>query len=126
MRLLVVRDVSVAFGGFIASNCVSFDMHKGAILGLIGQNGAGKTTLFNCRSRLYQPSCDDILMDGSSILTRQPHRMPSSSSCGISPRASPRVSRVRCSAYCRFSSSFSHRAAPGRLSQVSANSPGAR
>ena len=50
--LLAVRDVSVVFGGIIALNGVSFDMHKGAILGLIGPNGAGKTTLFNCLSRL--------------------------------------------------------------------------
>ena len=53
--LLSVRDVSVVFGGIIALNGVSFDMHKGVILGLIGPNGAGKTTLFNCLSRLYQP-----------------------------------------------------------------------
>src|SRR6266542_3030686 len=71
--LLAVRDVSVVFGGIIALNGVSFDMHKGAILGLIGPNGAGKTTLFNCLSRLYQPSSGDILMEGASILTRRPH-----------------------------------------------------
>ena len=62
--LLAVRDISVVFGGIIALNGVSFDMHKGAILGLIGPNGAGKTTLFNCLSRLYQPSSGDILMEG--------------------------------------------------------------
>ncbi|MDF0522103.1 ATP-binding cassette domain-containing protein, partial [Bradyrhizobium yuanmingense] len=49
--LLAVRDVSVVFGGIVALNGVSFDMHKGQILGLIGPNGAGKTTLFNCLSR---------------------------------------------------------------------------
>ncbi|MEH2531390.1 branched-chain amino acid transport system ATP-binding protein [Bradyrhizobium sp. AZCC 1588] len=73
--LLAVRDVSVVFGGIIALNGVSFDMHKGNILGLIGPNGAGKTTLFNCLSRLYQPSSGDILMEGVSILTRPPHRI---------------------------------------------------
>jgi branched-chain amino acid transport system ATP-binding protein len=73
--LLAVRDVSVVFGGVIALNGVSFDMHKGVILGLIGPNGAGKTTLFNCLSRLYQPVSGDILMEGSSILTRPPHRI---------------------------------------------------
>lgn len=73
--LLAVRDVSVVFGGIIALNGVSFDMHKGQILGLIGPNGAGKTTLFNCLSRLYQPSSGDILMEGVSILSRQPHRI---------------------------------------------------
>jgi branched-chain amino acid transport system ATP-binding protein len=73
--LLAVRDVSVVFGGIIALNGVTFDMHQGQILGLIGPNGAGKTTLFNCLSRLYQPSSGDILMDGSSILTRPAHRI---------------------------------------------------
>ena len=62
--LLAVCDVSVVFGGIIALNGVSFDMHQGQILGLIGPNGAGKTTLFNCLSRLYQPSAGDILMEG--------------------------------------------------------------
>ena len=73
--LLVVRDVSVVFGGIVALNGVSFNMHKGKVLGLIGPNGAGKTTLFNCLSRLYQPSSGDILMDGDSILKRPPHRI---------------------------------------------------
>jgi branched-chain amino acid transport system ATP-binding protein len=73
--LLAVCDVSVAFGGIVALNGVSFDMHSGQILGLIGPNGAGKTTLFNCLSRLYQPSAGDILMEGVSILKRPPHRI---------------------------------------------------
>jgi branched-chain amino acid transport system ATP-binding protein len=73
--LLSVRDVSVVFGGIVALNGVSFDMHHGQILGLIGPNGAGKTTLFNCLSRLYQPSSGDILMEGVSILKRRPHRI---------------------------------------------------
>jgi len=73
--LLAVCDVSVVFGGIVALNGVSFDMHQGQILGLIGPNGAGKTTLFNCLSRLYQPSAGDILLDGESILRRPPHRI---------------------------------------------------
>src|SRR6201995_4372910 len=73
--LLAVRDISVVFGGIVALNGVSFNMHQGQILGLIGPNGAGKTTLFNCLSRLYQPSSGDILMEGRSILSRPPHRI---------------------------------------------------
>jgi len=73
--LLAVRDISVVFGGIVALNGVSFDMQKGQILGLIGPNGAGKTTLFNCLSRLYQPSRGEILMEGQSILTRQPSQI---------------------------------------------------
>jgi branched-chain amino acid transport system ATP-binding protein len=73
--LLAVCDVSVVFGGIVALNGVSFNMQEGQILGLIGPNGAGKTTLFNCLSRLYQPSAGDILMQGTSILKRPPHRI---------------------------------------------------
>ena len=73
--LLAVRDVSVVFGGIVALNGVSFDLHEGQILGLIGPNGAGKTTLFNCLSRLYQPSAGDIFLEGASILSRPPHRI---------------------------------------------------
>ncbi|MFL5154834.1 MAG: ATP-binding cassette domain-containing protein, partial [Microvirga sp.] len=53
--LLSVRDVALRFGGIVALDGVSFDLHRGQILGLIGPNGAGKTTLFNCLSRLYTP-----------------------------------------------------------------------
>ena len=73
--LLAVRDVSVVFGGIIALNGVSFDMHEGQILGLIGPNGAGKTTLFNCLSRLYQPSKGDILFEGETILNKPAHKI---------------------------------------------------
>src|ERR1700687_3033708 len=65
--LLAVRDVSVVFGGIIALNGVSFDMHQGQILGLIGPNGAGKTTLFNCLSRLYRPERGDISLNGTPL-----------------------------------------------------------
>src|ERR1700751_2788698 len=73
--LLAVRDVSVVFGGIVALNGVSFNMHQGQILGLIGPNGGGKTSFFNCLSRLYQPSQGDILMEGRSILSRPAHRI---------------------------------------------------
>ena len=73
--ILEVRDVAVHFGGIVALDGVSFDMDRGAILGLIGPNGAGKTTLFNCLSRLYAPDAGDILFEGRSILRAPPHRI---------------------------------------------------
>ena len=73
--LLAVRDVSVVFGGIIALNGVSFDMHKGQILGLIGPNGAGKTTLFNCLSRLYECNSGSVSFDGHALLQMPRHRI---------------------------------------------------
>ncbi len=71
--ILDVRDIAVNFGGIVALDGVSFDVPRGAILGLIGPNGAGKTTLFNCLSRLYIPSVGDILFEGESILNLSAH-----------------------------------------------------
>ena len=64
---LSVESVSVRFGGIAALSGVSFEMHRGEILGLIGPNGAGKTTLFNCISRLYTPSAGRIHFLGRDV-----------------------------------------------------------
>jgi branched-chain amino acid transport system ATP-binding protein len=74
--LLSVRGVTVRFGGIVALDGVTFDVHAGQIAGLIGPNGAGKTTLFNCLSRLYIPTSGDILFEGKSILMSPRHAIP--------------------------------------------------
>jgi branched-chain amino acid transport system ATP-binding protein len=73
--LLSVRDVSVRFGGIVALDGVSFDVHAGHIVGLIGPNGAGKTTLFNCLSRLYEYERGSIMFDGRSLREVARHRI---------------------------------------------------
>jgi ABC-type branched-subunit amino acid transport system permease subunit/ABC-type branched-subunit amino acid transport system ATPase component len=44
---LVVRDVTVHFGGNRAVDAVTLDVRGGELVGLIGTNGAGKSTLMN-------------------------------------------------------------------------------
>ena len=48
-----------ALGGqrtFTALNCIDFTLHKGEMIGLIGNNGSGKSTLLQCMAGIYQPS----------------------------------------------------------------------
>ncbi|MEY4644971.1 MAG: Glutamine transport ATP-binding protein GlnQ [Pseudomonadota bacterium] len=45
--VLDIRDIRKNFGGLVAVNDISFQVHAGQIVGLIGPNGAGKSTLFN-------------------------------------------------------------------------------
>ena len=42
--LLAVKDLNVAYGGIQAVKGVSFEVHTGELVSLIGANGAGKTT----------------------------------------------------------------------------------
>ena len=75
MPLLQVQGVTVRFGGIVALDEVSFDIHRGEICALIGPNGAGKSTLFNCLSRLYECNAGSIAFDGKTISRLPRHRM---------------------------------------------------
>jgi ATP-binding cassette, subfamily B, bacterial len=43
---------------------LSFTLHAGEVLALVGENGAGKTTLVKLLTRLYDPDEGRILLDG--------------------------------------------------------------
>jgi branched-chain amino acid transport system ATP-binding protein len=73
--LLSCANVRVRFGGIVALDGVSLDVHRGNIVGIIGPNGAGKTTLFNCISRLYSIESGDIQFDQRSLLGLSRHKI---------------------------------------------------
>jgi len=66
-KLLEVKNLTKTFGGLTAVNNISFDVHEGEILGLIGPNGSGKTTTFNCINHFYPITSGDIIFTGRSI-----------------------------------------------------------
>ena len=70
---LVVKDLTMRFGGIRALSDVSFDVAQGGITGLIGPNGAGKTTCFNCITRLYQPTSGSVALGGDDLLRYPAH-----------------------------------------------------
>jgi peptide/nickel transport system ATP-binding protein len=70
--LLTVKDLKMHFpitSGFFnrvtghvkAVDGVSFTIHEGETLGLVGESGCGKTTLGHTLMRLYQPTAGEIL-----------------------------------------------------------------
>ncbi len=75
IALLEVDHVTLAFGGVVALNDVSFTVNKGEILGLIGPNGAGKTTCFNVMSGVYKPTSGEVRFKGQRVSGRKPFQI---------------------------------------------------
>jgi ABC-type branched-subunit amino acid transport system ATPase component len=70
---LDVQHVSKAFAGLRAVNDVSFQVHKGELLGIMGPNGAGKTTLFSLLAGFQRADSGSIVYDGRNITRLKPH-----------------------------------------------------
>ncbi len=69
--VLEVEGLTLAFGGIMALNGISFKVAPGSITSVIGPNGAGKTSLFNTISGFYRPTSGTIRCENEDI-TRLP------------------------------------------------------
>jgi oligopeptide transport system ATP-binding protein len=78
--LLEVRDLVKHFpvgGGFFkraegtvrAVDGVSFSLHRGETLGLVGESGCGKTTTGRCILQLERPTSGQIVFEGTDLAT---------------------------------------------------------
>jgi ABC-type polysaccharide/polyol phosphate transport system ATPase subunit len=53
------------FHNFEAVQNVSFDVHQGEVVGLVGRNGSGKSTLLKIIAGVYKPTCGRVEVHGS-------------------------------------------------------------
>lgn len=65
--VLEFRNVSKHYGKVKALDEVSFQIHPGKIVGILGSNGSGKSTLMKLSSSVVRPSTGEILIDGISV-----------------------------------------------------------
>ena len=70
--VLEMRGVTKRFGPVTANDDISLVLHRGEILGLLGENGAGKSTLMKILYGLYTPDGGEILVDGERVEIRDP------------------------------------------------------
>jgi ABC-type Fe3+/spermidine/putrescine transport system ATPase subunit len=68
-----VQGVSKSFGPASVLSDISFDVHEGEILVLLGASGSGKTTILRIISGLEMPDAGSVLFHGRDV-TRLPSR----------------------------------------------------
>lgn len=68
-QIIVVENVTVRFGSNTVLENVSFQVHKGEILVIVGESGCGKTTLLKVMIGLQKTTAGRVLFRGTDIMT---------------------------------------------------------
>lgn len=74
-EVLSAQGLTKRFGGVVAVNDITLDLHAGEVLAVIGPNGAGKSTLVNLLSGNLKPTSGSIQMNGEDVTTAPAHVM---------------------------------------------------
>lgn len=69
--LITVEGVTKYFNRRRVLDDVSFSVHPGEVLGLIGPNGSGKTTLFECLAGLMPASAGTLKSNNKELAPSQ-------------------------------------------------------
>ena len=72
--ILEIDDISLAFGGVVALQGVSFDVRESEIRAIIGPNGAGKSSMLNVINGVYHPQHGTVAFKGRRRRNVDPHQ----------------------------------------------------
>jgi branched-chain amino acid transport system ATP-binding protein len=75
VTLLAVEKINTFYDKSHIINDVSFAVHEGEVVSLIGRNGAGKTTILRSVMGLTPPCSGNILFRGTAIRGQQPFQL---------------------------------------------------
>ena len=73
--ILKVDDINVWYGSIHAIKGISFEVHEGEIVTLIGANGAGKSTTLNTISGLLHSKTGSVTFQGKNLAKIPPHKV---------------------------------------------------
>ena len=79
-ELLRMENIVKTFPGVKALDHAAITLHKGEIMGLMGENGAGKSTLMNALGGVFPPDSGEIYIEGKKV---QIHNVHESQALGV-------------------------------------------
>lgn len=65
--IISLENISLSFGNRKILDNVSFKIHRGQILGMLGPNGVGKSTIFNLITGLIKPNYGKIKIENKDV-----------------------------------------------------------
>jgi len=71
--VLEMRNIRKSFGGLKALDDVTLELHRGEVLGLVGDNAAGKSTLMKILTGFYHADSGKIVLDEKEVHIDSPH-----------------------------------------------------
>ncbi|MFW6169409.1 MAG: sugar ABC transporter ATP-binding protein [Planctomycetota bacterium] len=74
-QLLYMEQISKAFPGVQALQCVDFELLPGEVHALVGENGAGKSTLIKVLSGVHRPDAGRVWLRGQEAHAHSPREM---------------------------------------------------
>lgn len=73
---LECRNISKAFGDFVAVDDVSFKIPQGSFFSILGPSGCGKTTLLRMLAGFQHPDSGELFIKGKSVIHTPPNKRP--------------------------------------------------
>ena len=97
--MIEVKNLTKAYGDFVAVNGISFKAERGQILGFLGPNGAGKTTTMRIITGFMPATSGTVVIDGLDIFANS---LEARRRIGYLPETPPLYSDMRVESYLRF------------------------
>lgn len=70
-EIIAVEHLQKSFSSLEVIKDISFNVHKGEVLGIIGPSGSGKSTLLRCITQLERVSSGLIRICGQTLVSNQ-------------------------------------------------------
>lgn len=69
-EVLRAQGIGKSFGAVTALRSIDLTLHRGEVLGLVGDNGAGKSTLIKILTGYFQPDRGELFINGEPVRLR--------------------------------------------------------